>query len=64
LLDDIEVGAHTVIINSIIGWGTIIGSWTRIEGILKFGDKKKKTLQEEEFEGYYHDTKPESSQEV
>ena len=63
LLDDISVGAHSVIINSIIGWGTNIGTWTRIEGILKFGDKKEnKTLQEEEFEGYYHNTTNNDSQ--
>jgi NDP-sugar pyrophosphorylase family protein len=60
LLDDISVGAHSVIINSIIGWGTNIGEWTRIEGILKSGDNKKHTLQEEEYEGYYHNTNSES----
>lgn len=60
LLDDISIGPHSVIINSIIGWGTNIGSWTRIEGILKSGDKKKHTLQEEEYEGYYHNTNKDS----
>jgi mannose-1-phosphate guanylyltransferase len=64
LLDDIVVGDHAVIINSIVGWGSSIGSWTRIEGILKTGEKKNKTLQEEEYEGYYHNTKNESQQEV
>ena len=64
LLDDITVGPHTVIINTIVGWGTIIGSWTRIEGILKSGEKTNKTLQEQEFEGYYHNTKTDSQQEV
>jgi mannose-1-phosphate guanylyltransferase len=37
ILDDVHIDSHAVIINSIIAWSTIIGSWARIEGILKTG---------------------------
>ena len=39
VLEDVVIKDHAVIINSIIGWSTHVGSWTRIEGILKFGTK-------------------------
>ena len=35
VLEDVVIQDHVVIINSIIGWSTLVGSWARIEGILK-----------------------------
>jgi len=37
VLEDVAVEDHAVIINSIIGWSTIVGSWARIDGVLKAG---------------------------
>lgn len=40
ILEDVVIQPHAVVINSIIGWTTVIGSWARIEGIVT---KKKST---------------------
>lgn len=34
ILEDVVVSPHAVIINAIIGWSSLIGSWARIEGLL------------------------------
>eukprot|EP00351_Strombidinopsis_sp_SopsisLIS2011_P001884 CAMPEP_0116882066 /NCGR_PEP_ID=MMETSP0463-20121206/14210_1 /TAXON_ID=181622 /ORGANISM="Strombidinopsis sp, Strain SopsisLIS2011" /LENGTH=92 /DNA_ID=CAMNT_0004534703 /DNA_START=922 /DNA_END=1200 /DNA_ORIENTATION=- len=65
--EDVVIQPHAVIINSIIGWTTVIGSWTRIEGIIdqnassttvytqdsKFTESLKNGYPDEN-EGFYH----------
>ena len=41
ILEDVEVQAHTVIINSLVGWNAKIGPWCRIEGNLSTDDRSK-----------------------
>jgi mannose-1-phosphate guanylyltransferase len=38
ILEDAVVNPHAVVINSIVGWSAVIGSWTRIEGLLTKND--------------------------
>ncbi|TNV79051.1 hypothetical protein FGO68_gene15664 [Halteria grandinella] len=38
ILEDCVVQPHAVVINSIIGWSSVIGSWTRVEGLLNKSD--------------------------
>lgn len=38
ILEDAIVQPHAVIVNSIIGWSAVIGSWSRIEGVLTKSD--------------------------
>jgi mannose-1-phosphate guanylyltransferase len=40
ILEDVIIEPHAVIINSIIGWTSVIGSWARIEGLLHKHTKK------------------------
>ena len=35
ILEDVIIQPHAVIINSIVGWSSVIGSWTRIEGLVQ-----------------------------
>ena len=39
ILEDALVQPHAVIINSIIGWSAVIGSWSRVEGLLTKNDQ-------------------------
>jgi mannose-1-phosphate guanylyltransferase len=32
ILDNVEIKANSCILNSIIGWGSKIGTWARVEG--------------------------------
>jgi len=38
LLENVKVCAHAVVINSIVGWGSTVGSWTRVEGVSVLGE--------------------------
>lgn len=38
ILEDCVVQPHAVVINAIIGWSSVIGSWTRVEGLLNRSD--------------------------
>ena len=49
VLEDTEIQAHCVVINSMIGWNTKIGPWCRIEGSL-FSDDKAKKVQGQKFD--------------
>ena len=33
ILEDVVIHPHAVVLNSIIGWTSILGSWTRVEGV-------------------------------
>lgn len=44
VLEDAEIQAHSVIINSMVGWNSKVGPWCRIEGTL-FSDERLKFLQ-------------------
>jgi mannose-1-phosphate guanylyltransferase len=34
VLEDAEIQAHSVVINSLVGWNAKVGPWCRIEGSL------------------------------
>merc|ERR1719310_1863448 len=38
LLKGVRVSAHSAVIDSILGWGASVGSWTRVEGISVLGE--------------------------
>lgn len=38
ILEDVIIQPHAVVINSIIGWTSVIGSWARVEGLLNKTD--------------------------
>lgn len=38
LLEGVRVSAHSTVIDSILGWGASVGSWTRIEGVSVLGE--------------------------
>eukprot|EP00347_Sterkiella_histriomuscorum_P012773 403367277 len=48
ILEDAEIQAHTVVINSMIGWNAKVGPWCRIEGTLHLDDRSKY------FHGHYN----------
>ena len=33
ILEDVVIHPHAVVLHSIIGWTSVIGSWARIEGV-------------------------------
>jgi len=35
ILEDVQIQANAVVINAIVGWTSVIGSWTRVEGLLE-----------------------------
>ena len=49
ILEDAEIQAHSVIINSMVGWNAKVGPWCRIEGTL-FSDERSKFLQGQKFD--------------
>eukprot|EP01094_Clydonella_sp_ATCC50884_P027187 TRINITY_DN7701_c0_g1_i1.p1 TRINITY_DN7701_c0_g1~~TRINITY_DN7701_c0_g1_i1.p1 ORF type:complete len:435 (+),score=124.59 TRINITY_DN7701_c0_g1_i1:74-1306(+) len=38
LLDGVSVEAHTCVLFSIIGWGSVVGKWSRVEGVPNCSD--------------------------
>ena len=65
ILEDAVVQPHAVVINSIIGWSAVIGSWSRVEGLLTKSDQPAKPqgsasyvkpLEQsaDNMEGFYH----------
>jgi mannose-1-phosphate guanylyltransferase len=38
LLDGVRVCAHCVVLDSILGWRSTVGSWTRVEGVSVLGE--------------------------
>ena len=44
ILDDVQVEANACIMNSIIGWGSIIGPWARIQGSPDYDSKMGVTI--------------------
>lgn len=38
LLEGVTVGAHSVVLDSILGWQSTVGSWTRVEGVSVLGE--------------------------
>lgn len=38
LLEGVTVGAHSTVIDSIVGWRSTVGSWTRVEGVSVLGE--------------------------
>ena len=34
-----NVGAHSTVLDSIIGWGVELGKWTRVEGVSVLGER-------------------------
>ena len=49
VLEDAEIQAHTMILNSMVGWNAKIGPWCRIEGTL-FSDERSKALYGQKFD--------------
>jgi len=38
LLEGVRVSAHSAVLDSILGWGSTVGSWTRVEGVSVLGE--------------------------
>ena len=38
LLEGVRVCAHAVVLDSIIGWNSTVGSWARVEGVSVLGE--------------------------
>ena len=38
LLDGCTVRAHAVVVDSILGWRSTVGAWTRVEGVSVLGE--------------------------
>ena len=38
LLEGVRVSTHAVVIDSILGWRSTVGSWTRVEGVSVLGE--------------------------
>ncbi|CDW89701.1 mannose-1-phosphate guanylyltransferase [Stylonychia lemnae] len=51
ILEDVIIQPHAVIINSIIGWSSVIGSWARIEGLV---NQHRTVKQEQEFQDRHY----------
>ena len=46
IMEDVEIQAHTVVTNSLIGWNSKIGPWCRIEGSLPLTSQNRPTYQQ------------------
>ena len=49
VLEDAEIQAHSVVINSMVGWNAKVGPWCRIEGTL-FSDERSKYIHGQKFD--------------
>ena len=38
ILEDVEIKDHSWVINSIIGWRSTLGRWSRVEGVTVLGE--------------------------
>ena len=38
LLEGVRVCSHAIVVDSILGWRSAVGSWTRVEGVSVLGE--------------------------